>query len=489
MPANENNIHIMYSMMLTSGASHAVTAEMQRRIYEYAVSVRDTALLTKLVEYSGLVKEIDNLLAKRTELDVLVAWACRKDRSTAELEKRLLKEKRVSALLPLASSTGLEQRVYTTIARISSIQLCQALASNPSLNNDLRKSKLVEFAKHIPRGGYTQHGSTLTKMIETGTTMETQASFYEAIALSSNVAPYLMACLDSKTLPASAVDVILSKTERIYGVSKDKLESQTSKFFQTLAVYPLSLAQQQVLLKSIEVIAGHVGKSWHGRVYQDILEKLQNHDSDYETEFASFVSCCDPKESFALLESLEYTLKSLGASSSQGSSIRHDQTARLVRAVAQHAYLPWVVVLKYVSAMGSSEVDMVRSRLERNEDTDGLLDLLDVVNSPDMLLRTLKNEDTVVRAYVSRRAKKDLENPAWLSLSASMLNDPVLAYTSLPYPQLLRCMSRSQSLRVLVESEMTKSLTSEDAWNVFYVLAKDFSGTLPRLLEASVKLV
>lgn len=488
MPTNENNVHTMYSMMLTSGTAHVVTAEMQRRIYEYAVSAQDTTLLTKLVEYSGLVKEIDNLLAKRTELDVLVAWACRKDRSAAELEKRLLKEKRVSALLPLASSTGLEQRVYTTIARISSILLCHALASNPSVNDDLRKSKLVEFAKHVPRGGYTQHGTILRKMIETGTSIETQASFYEAIALSSNVAPYLMACLDSKTLSASAVDVILSKTERIYGVSTDKLENQTSKFFQTLCVYPLSFDQQQTLLKGIEVIVGHVGKSWHGRPYNDILEKLQNHDSDYETAFASFVSCRDSKEASSMLESLEYMLKSLGGSSLSSSVIRHDQMNRIWHAVAQHAYLPLEDVLKYVSEMTPPDVDLIRSRMETNKDIDGILDLLDAVRSPETLLRSTEDEDTIVRAYVSRQANKEIENPAWLGLSATMQKDPNLAYTSMSYPQLLRCMSRSQALRTLVESEMTKSLTSDDAWNVFYVLAKEFKGTLPRLLEASVKL-
>lgn len=489
MPTNESNVHTMYSLMLTSNTAHEVTAEMQRRIYDHAVSVKDTALLKKLTEYSGLVKEIDNLLAKRTELDVLVAWACRKDRSTAELEKRLLKEKRVNALLPLASSPGLEQRVYITIARISSILLCEALASNPSLNDDLRKSKLVEFAKHIPRGAYTQHGSILRKMIEKGTSIETQTSFYEAIALSSSTAPYLTVCLDSKILSASAVDAILSKIERIYGACEDRLGSHTSKFFQTLSVYPLSFAQQQTLLKGMMKIVDHTGKSWHARPYQDILERLQNHDSEYETVFASFVSCRDPKEASSILESLEYGVKSRGVNSSQGSAIRHDETVRIMRAVAQHAYLPREVVLKYVREMGSSELDSVCSRMERNKDTDGILDLLDAVHSPEALLLSIENEDVIIRAYVSRRATKGLENPAWLSLSATMLKDPNLAYTSLSYPQLLRSMSRSQALRTLVESEMTKSLTSDDAWNVFYVLAKDFNGTLPRLLEASVKLV
>ena len=489
MPTNESNVHTMYSLMLTSNTAHVVTAEMQHRIYDHAVSIADTTLLKKLAEYSGLVKEIDNLLAKRTELDVLVAWACRKDRSTAELEKRLLKEKRVNALLPLASSQGLEQRVYATVARVSSIHLCKALASNPSLNDDLRKSKLVEFAKHMPRGASASHGSALQKMIDNGTSMETRTSFYEAIALSSNVAPYLAVCLDSKVLSASAVDTILSKIERIYGACRDSLQSQTSQFFQTLSMYPLSFAQQQTLLKGMEQIVALAGKSWYGRPYQDILERLQNHDSDYETVFASFVSCCDPLEASSLLENLEYMTKSHRANSSQGGNIRHDETVRIMRAVTLHAYLPKEVILRYVRDMGSSELVSVCSRMERNKDTDGILDILDAVNSPEMLLRSIANEDAIVRAYVSRQAAKGLENPTWLSLTAAMLKDHDLAYTSLPYTQLLRCMSRSQTLRTLVESEMTKSLTSDAAWNVFHVLAKDFNGTLPRLLEASVKLV
>ena len=61
MPTNESNVHTMYSLMLTSDTAHVVTAEMQHRIYDHAVSIADTTLLRKLAEYSGLVKEIDNL--------------------------------------------------------------------------------------------------------------------------------------------------------------------------------------------------------------------------------------------------------------------------------------------------------------------------------------------------------------------------------------------------------------------------------------------
>lgn len=488
MPTNKNNVHVMYSTMLTVG-DRKLTPEMQHRIFNHAVSVTDIALLRHLAQYSGLTKEVDDLLAKRTELDVLVAWACRKDRSVAELEKRLLKEKRVSALLPLASTRGLEQRVYETIGRISSVHLCHALADNPSLSDDLRKKKLVEFAKHVPRGAHTQHTNTLVKMVENGTNVPTQTSIYEAIALTSNVAPYLTACLESKVLSTKALDAILSKIEVIYRVCEDGLSQQTSRFFQSLAAYPLNSAQQQVMLTGMETLTASIGTSWRAMHYKEIVERLKNHDSEYETVFASFVSSRDAQEAVLLLESLEHRVKSLGAQSSQASSIVHNEFAKIVRAVAGHDYLPSQAVTRFVSEMGHAEVAAVCSRMEQNGNTNGILDILDATRSPEILLHSLSDEDVVVRAYAARRVASGRDNPSWLSLTGTMLRDHNLAYASLSYEQLLRCMARSQPLQVLVESEMLKLLTSEDAWNVFYVLAKDFNGTLPQLLQASVKLV
>lgn len=485
--SNLSNLSKMYHLLLENG-SGVLSPNIQRKICDYALSSRDTALLKKLAEYPGLTKEVDNILGRENDLAILVAWASRKDRDVADLEKRLLKEKRVNALLPLASVTGLDQKVYSTVARIDSIHLTGALAGNPSVADDLRKRKLVEYAKRLPRGGSNPHVATLKKMVENGSSPESQASFYEAIAMTSNVAPYLEACLNSKVISSAAIDSILERIPVIYEMSGSSLDRHTAKFFHVLATVQLNPTQHKSLLAGMEKIVDSVKSSWRVRPYQDILETIKYSDAEYDAVYERFVSCQDADESALLLDELKHRVASRGAGSSQSASIRHNEMARMVRAVASHRYLPVDKTLAYTSEMTESELQDLLARMEAGNDMESMVALLDAVRVPERVLYGACDPHALVKAYVAKRESKGFPNPLWLASCGPMVKDANLAYASLSYEHLLVCMGRNLELRAMVAAEMEKHLVSQEMWEVFHSLAKDFTGKLSQLLSVSVNI-
>lgn len=71
---NLSNLSKMYYLLMENGGG-VLSPNIQRKIFDYALSSRDTVLLKRLAEYPGLTKEVDNLLARENDLAILVAWA------------------------------------------------------------------------------------------------------------------------------------------------------------------------------------------------------------------------------------------------------------------------------------------------------------------------------------------------------------------------------------------------------------------------------
>ena len=485
MPAN-NNLHVMYMALLTENSQHTVSPQMQQVIYDYAVGTKDTTLLTKLTSYSGLTFDMDVKLSKRNELDVLVAWACRKNRTTAELEKRLLREKRVSALLPLASRPGLEQAVYSTIARISSVHLCEALAKNSSVDENLRKTKIVEFAKNVPRGAYGPHASKLKSMIENETSQQTYSTFYEAVARTSNVAPYLTACLTTGLVSSEAITIILDKLSIIFTITSDRFANQGGDFVSALASQPLTQDQRLKLKTALEAYVGSRSNSWYMRQYTEALDKLKNHDASYETTFKEFVGSTDQKSAAHMLSMLKLALES----ASSNSTDRQNALSRLAQAVSMHKYLAPVAMLEYVHLMSRSDVEHLVLRLEKDKEEQTLLDVVDRANDKNATVSALRNEESIVRAYIKRLDSTNAAKPVWLSYTKTVNNDHELAYNTLAYANLLSRLKNYSKLNALIEFKMLETLGSNpDRWSAFNVLAADYEGTLPQLLETVNALV
>lgn len=488
MPARNHNVHILYMALLTENSQHTVSPQMQQVIYDYAVGTKDTDLLTKLTSYSGLTPDMDIKLSKRNELDVLVAWACNKNRTTSELEKRLLREKRVNALLPLASRPGLEQAVYATIARISSVHLCEALAKNPSVDENLRKTKIVEFAKNMPRGAYGSHAAKLKSMIENETSQQTCASLYEAVARTSNVAPYLTACLTTGLVSSEAVTIILDKLSSIFTITSDRFANQGGVFVSALASQPLTRDQHLKLKTALETYVGSGSNSWYMRQYVEVLDRLNNHDASYETTFKEFVDSTDQNSAAHTLSILKLVPQS--TSTASNSVDRQNALSRLAQAVSMHKYLAPAAMLEYVHHMSRSDVEHLVRRLEKDKDEQTILDVIDRANDKNATVSALCNEESIVRAYIKRLNPTNSAKPAWLGFTKTVNNDPELAYTTLAYTNLLSRLRNYSKLNALIEFKMLEALGSNpDRWSAFNVLAADYEGTLPQLLETVNALV
>ena len=88
----------------------------QERILKHGLRYEDVNLLSKLAQYSGLDKDIDEELRDVPFAGVKAAWASRSGRTVDDLISLVSKEKRVKVHAALAEREDLPQELYLVIA-------------------------------------------------------------------------------------------------------------------------------------------------------------------------------------------------------------------------------------------------------------------------------------------------------------------------------------------------------------------------------------
>lgn len=139
-----------FPSLVAEQATH-LTVDVQRQLAAYALREATTkptreAILSALIVRDDLDAELEAELLATGELAAVATWVRQPQRTREELLTLLGREKRVSALLPLAHAEGLHAAAYQQLASRQSVRLDEALVTNHDVPDQVRLAVLRRLA-------------------------------------------------------------------------------------------------------------------------------------------------------------------------------------------------------------------------------------------------------------------------------------------------------------------------------------------------------
>lgn len=475
-----------YTDMLNwSPGSTPLTREMQDRIYQHCVAKKDGSLLVSLARYPGLDPAIDDRIKGHDDLDVLVAWAKRPGRTPAQLSERLLSDKRVAVLKPLAALEGLPTEVYETIAKVNSAHLAEALAGNPSVPVDIRIKKIREYVQRAPRGAHHRHDERLHKMCANpkgpnGEILGVDDSkrLYETIAETTLVAPYVLACLSKPYVRETDLDRWIENFDRIAGDGYD-WQSNVASIVTMIAGQNSDPARHDRLVTKVrEHIARHGQSSYRTAQIQAALNKLVSFDEELEQMFRDLVASKDPVVADELVGAIRTRSKS------------DEDLQRLAGIVARHPHVAWRFGVELLGHMrGRDETSTFVKRLEAAGEYDLLIHMVAnerFYGSLPATVRMIDDETAFMTKMVERHRSENRLLPSWVIHTELIQQSPALAAEMLPWKGLGTAFTVVKGLVNLVEERILEAIGDDPVvWEAFNGLADGFDGNLDDLVGAA----
>jgi len=471
----------LYRGMLSADAEHgdALTKETQMRIHQYATKTKDSPLLARLAHYAGLAPEVDALLRECDELTVLTAWATRPGRSGEELSSRLLEDKRVAALLPLAALPGLGENVYRTIARIDSAKLAETLASNTSVPLDIRAAKIRKVVTKAPRGAHNDHIGALHKLCRCSgpDTPEQERKLYETVADHTKVIPYVIACLKKPYVRPADLDKWIDRLAEMHDFDDRNWQNKSGDLVTALAAQPLTPGQRLRLLENATAIVVANPNGWYIGNLRRAVEVLGAFDEDvakawYALEAATTTD--EFSERVAILKGI----------------CPKEDLPKIAAVCARNPHAGPEEIMSSFSHMNVREdVPKLVARLESAGDVDTLLAIMERgrnENYPPMVVRSLERPNDLLDVYVERVTGRGELLPGWIADTAYIKGRPDLMVGALHWSKLARLLEQNPSLVKNVEEALTGQLQDANtAWEALHTLSENFEGSLLDLVGAA----
>jgi hypothetical protein len=470
----------LYLEMLASPGTK-VSAEMQKRIVEYAQKRQTTTILAQLAHYPGLTPEVDAILRGYDDLSILTAWATRPGRTSEDLRDRLLGDKRVSALLPLAGQRGLGDEVYQTIARISSAKLAEALAANTGAPIEIRVAKIKEFVSRSPRGAYNRHDERLHKICRcTGAdTPEQERRLYEAVADTTCVIPYIKACLQRAHVRSQDLDKWIDNLETYYRFDDRAWQQQLGELVVLIGQQPLTATQRLRLIEKAKYLADNTRENWHAHGIRRAVESL----GDFDEAVAKAFAALETSEDEATFTERCDILRGICSP---------EELPRIASVMARHPHAPVMLSISYLPHFKDrSDIERLTERIDARGDIDGLLELVrrtENGNYPPHVLRLMQSTTAtaVLDKYVEALVAVDRPLPAWFVETPYITSRPELAIERMQWTVLSKAVGKNQRVATMVEHTILEALgTNQESWDAFHTLAEGYDGSLTELLGAA----
>lgn len=475
-------ISLYLEMLNAPGAE--LSTEMQNHIVEFAKKRKNTTILTKLAHYAGLAPEVDSVLRGYDDLAVLTAWATRPGRTAEELRDRLLGEKRVSALLPLAGQYGLGDEVYKTIARISSSKLAEALASNTGAPIAVRIAKIKEFVSKSPRGAYNRHDERLHTMCRCSgaNTPEQERRLYEAVADTTQIVPYIKACLQRPYVRSTDIDKWIANLETYYLFDDRAWQSQVGDLVALLGQQVLTATQRLNLLEKAKELTEKTRENWYTQSLRRAVESLGNFDESVAKAFAALEESTNDEE----FRERTVALRSVCST---------EDLPRIASLMARHHSAPVDLALAYLPHLkDQGDLERLVVRIDARGDIDGLTELVRQSEKSGYLPQPLRfmQAQTVTKVldtYVEAVIAQDRPLPSWFIETEYLAQRPELAIANLQWTVLNKAVGKNRKVAMMVEKTILEHLgASPEAWEAFHTLAEGYEGSLTELLGAATAL-
>jgi hypothetical protein len=483
------SLDILYRNMLVSTDENALSVAMQERIYRHCTARKDNALLVTLAKYPHLDAGIDACIKGHDDLNVIVAWATRPNRTSVELAERLLSDKRVAVLKPLAALPDLPAEVYQTIAKVTSANLAEILAGNPSVPLPIRLKKIREHVKRIPRGAGHRHDERIHALCvdpkgpngEIGVANHAQP-MYEAIAETTLVPPYIVACLSKQYIRATDLDRWVENFDAIAANAGSDWRGQLATIITMIASHNIDDARQTRLVEKVQAYINRNGTGYRTSQVQSALAKIVSQDSELEQMFRDLVETTDPAKAGELVSTIRTRAKS------------NEDLVRLAGMVARHPHVPVKhgVALLPLMQRGQHDDRTFFSRLEAMQDYETILEIIEIGNPygyQPAIIYALSDSRKVMEAMIERYRENGKLLPGWTTSLEPIRGNAELALEMLPWMKISESLHEIPGLAHLIETRIFAGLAGDDLkWEAFNGLADGFAGNLEDLLGAATAL-
>jgi len=478
----------LYQNMLAVRTADPLSPQMQERIYRHCIRSKDVTLLVALAKYRHLDPVLDDLIKAHDDLRVIVAWATRPNRTSEELTERLLSDKRVAVLKPLAEVRGLPAEVYETIAKVDSANLAEILAGNPSAPLHVRITKIREHVRRAPRGADPRHTERLHALCKdpVGPNGEIGAAnhakpMYEAVAETTLVPPYVLACLTKPYVRETDLDRWIDNFEAIAANAGTDWNGLLPSIISLIAAQTGDDARRGSLIGKVQAHVARIGQNYRANAIQAALAKIVSTDPETETMFRTLIDTTDPAQAAEMVQTIRARSKS------------NDDLARLAGIVARHDHVPAALAVELLPLMQRGQDDRVLyARLEREGDYDSLLSIVEQGKNAGYMptvLHYVGDQRTLMLRMIERCRAAGRTLPAWAASTELVRENPTIAAEMLSWKQVSDSLGVIGGLARIVEERILAALGDDQSrWESFNGLADGFDGNLDDLLGAATTL-
>jgi DNA-binding phage protein len=129
------NASTLYQTLISSAEP---SVENQVRAFDFATRSKDVNILLRLLALPNLDASIEEKISKRSEAEILAAWASKSTRSTDDLITRFKNESRATLLTQLADKANLPTELYLTFAKMGKPTISTTLLKNSAVPKEAK---------------------------------------------------------------------------------------------------------------------------------------------------------------------------------------------------------------------------------------------------------------------------------------------------------------------------------------------------------------
>lgn len=488
--------HTYNNLLARADDASPLSFEMQSRIWKHCLRRKDVAMAAKLAAYRQLDPRIDAEIKKHDNVETLRAWANRPERTAQELETRLLKDKRGTVAIYLATRRDLSSGSYVALAKLETQAVEEALAGNTAVPFAIRLAKIKKVVARTPRGTPHNHRERLQTMCFSADETETRA-LYEAVAETTLFLPYIKACAQSYYMRKNDMTRFCREIEAICLFGGTKLGDQWQpehfgefeSLIETLLEYPLADSRDIANLKTLrrgiattktKLIDDMPGSTYVGKCTRGI-EAIDWELSTLTGPFRVLIAATDRKRAVEAAQALRTTCTT------------KEQRANLAAQVAKHPHIPYRTGVQFAKWMTRTDTRLFVRRLEKVGDMDSLGDFFckadaDLSIDRDTLTYAERPQE-ILDAMVTHARKSKKMLPDWVVLTNIVDTNPADIVDMVQWDCVARNCNKSPELNICVEKTILNSLGNNDErWEAFNALSEDYVSSLRDLLAAACKL-
>lgn len=434
---------------------------VQWRILREGSRTRDAGLLTSLVRHPALVPEVDEALGEVALASVRAAWLTRPARPLPDVTSLIRGEKRVTVLAAILDTPGVPEEAIETASERLSCSKVLPLLSRDDLSMGLREKLARMFTEKT-----TASSRVLSNQLAA---LPNDPGLIRIILEGTNHCGLAAHCL-------SVVDASPQDIERVIGLACDALDPARaaevrppdewlSALLAGLSGHVVTTEQRMSLEMAVQGSSIH---SWEKSNVVTDVRSLTSSNVSREECLVALGACATPEQVLELLKVVSLHRLPLLPFAKAAYTLPQ-VPPEVFRALIRSIKMPW----RNLRLLWSCKSDPVKTALLYLEHP--WLDFAAVENGPDGA--------ATVEAIVCACAQDGSVLPHEVQASRHLTGELL---SGLPVGALLLLNEQAATkLSGAVADRLVEAVSDDAQWAVLRVLADEFQGSLPELLDTA----